>query len=175
MSKLDQWCSLLLMRIFALIDVNHRTRFLLSVPHFVSNTIKDPSILIYGQNETNAWVLSIFYFSYQTNESFNLKMISLIVVLTVIFIIVFKIYWSSIRPSKRIYDYLREQGVPSEPFVPIVGQLPEIRRFREQGHLIEFHEKLTKKHGKTYLFGLGPYPRLVIQDVDYLRDRKSVV
>ena len=80
------------------------------------------------------------------------------------------IYWKWIRPLKSIYDDLRKQGVPHEPFVPIIGQLPELRRHREEGRLLEYHEALTAKHGLIYLFSLGPYPRLVIQEPEFLAD-----
>ncbi|CAF4879875.1 unnamed protein product, partial [Rotaria socialis] len=65
---------------------------------------------------------------------------------------------------------LQSQGIPSEPFVPIVGQLSELRRRREQGQLLEYHQELTKKHGLIYLFWLGPYSRLVIQEPDLIAD-----
>jgi cytochrome P450 len=80
------------------------------------------------------------------------------------------IYWKLIRPVKRIYDILGKQGVPHEPFIPILGQGSELRRYREEGRLFEYHEKLTKKHGLIYLFSLGPYARLVIQEPELIAD-----
>ncbi|CAF0831070.1 unnamed protein product [Rotaria sordida] len=80
------------------------------------------------------------------------------------------IYGKFIRPTKRIYDILRSQGVQSEPFIPIIGQLPELRRYREEGRLLEYHQKLTEKHGLIYLFFLGPYTRLVIQEPNLIAD-----
>ncbi|CAF2108144.1 unnamed protein product [Rotaria magnacalcarata] len=87
-----------------------------------------------------------------------------------IFLSFLSVYWKFIRSSKRIYDTLQSQGIPSEPFVPIVGQLSELRRRREQGQLLEYHQELTKKHGLIYLFWLGPYSRLVIQEPDLIAD-----
>ncbi|CAF1199913.1 unnamed protein product [Rotaria sp. Silwood1] len=80
------------------------------------------------------------------------------------------IYWKFIRPTKYIYDILRSQGVRSEPFIPIIGQLPELRRYREEGRLLGYHQKLTEKHGLVYLFFLGPYTRLAIQEPDLIAD-----
>jgi cytochrome P450 len=90
--------------------------------------------------------------------------------LTLVLIVLIRIYWKFIRPAKRIYDILRSQGVASEPFIPIIGQTPELRRHREDGRLLEYHEKLTKKHGLIYLYGLGPYPRLMIQEPEFIAD-----
>ncbi|UJR08161.1 hypothetical protein I4U23_012435 [Adineta vaga] len=80
------------------------------------------------------------------------------------------IYWKIIRPSKSIYDILWSQGVPSEPFIPIIGQTLELRRYREEGQLLEYHKKLTKKYGLRYVFSMGPYPRLVIQEPELIGD-----
>jgi cytochrome P450 len=90
--------------------------------------------------------------------------------LTIIFVSIFTIYWKLIYPGKRIYDILKNQGIPSEPFRPIIGQMSEIRRHREDGRLLEYHEKLTKKHGLIYLFYLGPYSRLLIQEPELISD-----
>jgi cytochrome P450 len=90
--------------------------------------------------------------------------------LALILIFLIRIYWKFIRPAKHIYDILRKQGVSSEPFVPLIGQTPELRRYRESGRLFEFHEKLTKKHGLIYLYFLGPYPRLSIQEPELIAD-----
>ncbi|CAF3549200.1 unnamed protein product [Rotaria sp. Silwood1] len=89
--------------------------------------------------------------------------------ISIIFSLIF-IYWKFIRPTKYIYDILRSQGVRSEPFIPIIGQLPELRRYREEGRLLGYHQKLTEKHGLVYLFFLGPYTRLVIQEPDLIAD-----
>jgi cytochrome P450 len=90
--------------------------------------------------------------------------------LTLIFVSLISIYWKIIRPAKRIYDILRSQNIRSEPFIPIIGQLTELRRYREQGRLLEYHQALTNKHGLIYLFSVGPYPRLVIQEPDLIAD-----
>ena len=90
--------------------------------------------------------------------------------LILIFISLLIIYWKLIRPSKRIYDILRNQGIPGEPFVPLFGQSSELRRAREEGRLLEYQADLAKKHGFIYLFSLGPYPRLAVQEPDFIAD-----
>ena len=61
------------------------------------------------------------------------------------------IYWKLIRPEKEVYDRLRRQGVPGEPFIPIIGQMPQLRRARDQQGLMEYHQLLAKKHGPVFL------------------------
>ncbi|UJR38124.1 hypothetical protein I4U23_030803 [Adineta vaga] len=89
---------------------------------------------------------------------------------TVICFSLFLIYWKLIRPGKRIYDILRAQGIPSEPFIPIIGQIPQLYQYSKQNKIMNFHEELCKKHGLVFVFGLGIYPRLVIQDADLIGD-----
>ena len=89
---------------------------------------------------------------------------------TLIFVTVFLIYWKLIRPGKHIYNVLRSQGIPCEPFVPVVGQLPKLFKYRKENQIMKFHEELCKKHGLIFVFGLGLHPRLVIQDADLIAD-----
>lgn len=74
------------------------------------------------------------------------------------------------RPGKYIYDVLRDQGIPCEPFVPFLGQLPQLYQYRKKNKIMKFHEELSKKHGSVFMFGLGTYPRLVVQDADLIGD-----
>lgn len=90
--------------------------------------------------------------------------------LTCVLVCLLIFYWRVIRPGKYIYDVLRAQGVPSEPFVPIFGQVPQLYRYNKQHRLMCFHEELREKHGSIYVFGLGAYPRLVVQDVELIAD-----
>ena len=90
--------------------------------------------------------------------------------LVLIFTVGLILYWKLVRPAKYIYDVLGKQGVKGEPFVPIFGQLADIRRHREEGRLLEYHEKLAEKHGLRYLIGLGPYPRLVVLEPELIAD-----
>jgi cytochrome P450 len=75
-----------------------------------------------------------------------------------------------IRPQKRLYDIFRAQGIGGEPFVPLVGQLPELRRYRQADTAMEYAKDLAKKHGNVFLFGFGPTTRLVIAEPDLLAD-----
>jgi cytochrome P450 len=96
--------------------------------------------------------------------------ILLYTLVTIIFLTVLVIYLKLIRPEKRLYDVLRAQHVNGEPFVPLVGQLPEIRRHRKNGSPMDYHQKLTQKHGYVYLYGFGPLQRLMIIEPDFLSD-----
>jgi cytochrome P450 len=93
------------------------------------------------------------------NTIFSLIIVSLLI-----------IYWKVIRPGKYIYNVLQAQGIPCEPFVPFIGQLPQLYRYRKQNQIMKFHEELTKKYGLNFLFLLGPYPRFVIQEVELIAD-----
>lgn len=98
----------------------------------------------------------------------------LIIILSsfVIFIstIVFLIYWKFIRRQKRFYDTFREQGVSCEPFVPLVGQLSEMRRESQNDNIINYRKRLIEKHGYVYVVGFGPFITLVITEPDMLAD-----
>ena len=84
--------------------------------------------------------------------------------LTLVFVSILLVYWRVVRPGKRIYDILQNQGIPAEPFVPFVGQLSRLARYRKENRIMRFYEELSDKHGLNFLFLLGPFPRLVIQD-----------
>ncbi|CAF4602944.1 unnamed protein product, partial [Rotaria magnacalcarata] len=83
------------------------------------------------------------------------------------------VYLKLIRPEKRVYDIFRAQGINGEPFVPLIGQLPSIRRYREVGSILSFQEDLAKKHGNLFLYAFGPLTRLVITEPDLLADMFS--
>lgn len=80
------------------------------------------------------------------------------------------IYWKLIRPEKRIYDTFRAQGVNGEPFVPLFGQLAQLRQYRKQDVIMDFQKNLVEKHGNVFLFGLGPVIRLVLVEPDLIAD-----
>lgn len=88
--------------------------------------------------------------------------------LTVVFVSLFLIYWKVIRPGKRIYDIFQNQGIPAEPFVPFLGQLHRLSRYRKENRIMRFYEELSSKHGLNFLFLLGPFPRLVVQDAELI-------
>ncbi|UJR25824.1 hypothetical protein I4U23_007174 [Adineta vaga] len=88
----------------------------------------------------------------------------------IIILIVAIIYFKLIRPQKQIYDAFRAQGIEGEPFVPLLGQILEISKQRDNGTSVIYFQELAKKHGHTFLFGFGPLTRLVCNDPDLLAD-----
>ncbi|CAF3853694.1 unnamed protein product, partial [Rotaria sp. Silwood2] len=92
--------------------------------------------------------------------------IFVIIILVTIAIIYLKI----IRPEKYIYDIFRAQGIKGKPFVPLIGQLPEIRRYRQNDTFMAFLESLAQKYGNICLFCFGPLTRLVVSEPDLLAD-----
>jgi membrane-associated PAP2 superfamily phosphatase len=57
--------------------------------------------------------------------------ILLYIFVTIVLATIVIVYLKVIRPQKRLYDIFRAQGIGGEPFVPLVGQLPELRRYRQ--------------------------------------------
>ena len=99
----------------------------------------------------------------------------IVVVLLYIFIAVVLataviVYWKIVRPAKRVYNELQSQGIPGEPFVPLIGQLPLIRRYRQKDAVMDFAVDLIRKHGNVCLFGFGPVIRLLTTEPDLLAD-----
>jgi cytochrome P450 len=80
------------------------------------------------------------------------------------------IYFKLVYSEKKLYDAFRAQGVPGEPFVPILGQLSELRRNRELDAGMGYLQKLHEKHGNAFLLGFGPLCRLVVMEPDLLAD-----
>ncbi|CAM2696572.1 unnamed protein product [Rotaria socialis] len=103
-------------------------------------------------------------------SSRNIRMLLQILAMSIFLICVFIliVYWKLVCPGKHIYNVLREQGIPCEPFVPFLGQLPQLYQYQKQHKIMEFYEELNKKHGSIFMFSLGLYPRLVIQDADLI-------
>ncbi|CAF0946841.1 unnamed protein product [Rotaria sp. Silwood1] len=91
----------------------------------------------------------------------------------IILVIIAIIYLKIIRPQRSIYDIFHAQGINGEPFVPLIGQLREIRRYRQAGGLIAYLESLAQKHGNMFLFNFGPLTRLVVAEPDLLADMFS--
>ena len=80
------------------------------------------------------------------------------------------IYWKLIRTSKSIYVKFRNQGVPGEPFVPIMGQMLELYRASQKDSLVEWMEHLVQKHGYYFLIGFGPLTRLFVIEPNMIGD-----
>jgi cytochrome P450 len=80
------------------------------------------------------------------------------------------IYFKLVRPQKRIYDIFTAQGVPSEPFIPIFGQLFDLLRANKQNKRLEYFNELAQKHGYSYLLGFGPLTRFILLEPELLAD-----
>ena len=91
-------------------------------------------------------------------------------IVTLVLLTLAAVYFKLIRPQKQSYDQIRAQGIGGEPFVPLFGQMTEVKKHRELHGSMFYHEQLVKKHGHTYVIGYGPYLRLVISDPDLLAD-----
>ncbi|UJR07710.1 hypothetical protein I4U23_011995 [Adineta vaga] len=96
--------------------------------------------------------------------------ILLITLLFLLSITIFIIYMKLVRPEKRAYDILRAQGVPGEPFIPLLGQLSTLHRYREADIMMKYYEDMTEKYGSVFLYCFGPVMRLVINEPDMLAD-----
>ena len=94
----------------------------------------------------------------------------LYVILGALASIIFLIYWKLIRPSKRLYDIYRKQGISCEPFVPLLGQMLDLYRVSQNDTAIDYRWKLVQKHGYTYGIGFGPMINLLIMEPDLLAD-----
>jgi cytochrome P450 len=88
----------------------------------------------------------------------------------IIVVLIAVIYFKLIYPEKQLYDAFRAQGINGEPFVPIVGQLPEMRKKRNNDETMIYHEELTKKHGYVFVYSFGPLTRLICNEPDLLAD-----
>ena len=88
----------------------------------------------------------------------------------VVLLILSIVYFKLVRPEKRLYDTFRSQGIRGEPFVPILGQLPEFRRQNRADRGLAFLDSLFQKHGNTFLFGFGPLSRIISIEPDLLAD-----
>jgi cytochrome P450 len=84
--------------------------------------------------------------------------------------IIFVIYWKLIRSQKRFYDIFRNQGISCEPFIPIIGQLSDIRRASENDAQMNYRMELVRKHGYVYVASFGPSTRLYVMEPDMLAD-----
>ena len=97
-------------------------------------------------------------------------LILLYTVLGIFSSILFFIYWKFIHQQKRIYNILRSQGVPCEPFIPIVGQLPSMLRASEKGTAMNYRMELVRKHGYFYGICIGPAIYLIVLEPDMIAD-----
>lgn len=96
--------------------------------------------------------------------------ILLAVFVLLLFTILFFIYWKLVHSAKRIYDVFRRQGIPSEPFVPVVGQLPAMHQANKIDAAADFISNLIQKHGYYFVVGFGPLARLFLVEPDMIGD-----
>ena len=85
-------------------------------------------------------------------------------------ILLFVIYFTLIYPEKCVYHALRSQGIPGEAFVPFIGQIRQLKKYRDNDRIMDFYENLVRKHGSTLLFCFGPSLRLMVLDPDIIAD-----
>lgn len=87
-----------------------------------------------------------------------------------IVLVAFSIYWMLVRPQKFIYDALRSQAIPGEPFVPLFGQLREVNNATKNDALMTYHTELIQKHGHLFIMSLGPWTRIYVIEPDMIAD-----
>ncbi|CAF0983725.1 unnamed protein product [Didymodactylos carnosus] len=80
------------------------------------------------------------------------------------------VYFSLIHKEKQVYNILKSQNIPGEPFVPIIGQLPKMREYSKADKSMEYHVDLQSKYGSVYLVSFGPVIRLVIIQPNLIAD-----
>jgi len=90
-----------------------------------------------------------------------------VIIIVVVFAI---IYFKLVYSQKQLYNALRAQGIKGEPFAPIVGQLSELRKRRENDTMMDYFKEKAEKHGYAYLLGFGPLTRLMCSEPDLLAD-----
>ena len=76
-----------------------------------------------------------------------------ILLYTIVFIVLTLlsvIYLKVIRPQKKIYDAFRAQGIVGEPFRPLIGQIPEMIKYRDKDALLPYFQDLFEKHGRVF-------------------------
>ncbi|CAF1457778.1 unnamed protein product [Rotaria sordida] len=80
------------------------------------------------------------------------------------------IYFKLIYPQKRLYNIFKAQGIPGEPFIPLIGQLFDMMRASKENKGVEYFHELSQKNGSRYLFGFGPLTRLILLEPELIAD-----
>jgi hypothetical protein len=60
------------------------------------------------------------------------------------------IYFKIIRPEKRWYDIFCAQGINGEPFVSLIDELPQLRRYLDTNRMMTYHEDLAKEYDNVF-------------------------
>ncbi|CAF1247068.1 unnamed protein product, partial [Didymodactylos carnosus] len=69
-----------------------------------------------------------------------------------------------------MYNAFKSQNIPGEPFLPILGQLRQMRQYASADKNMQYFVDLQSKHGCIYLFSFGPLVRLVITEPNLISD-----
>lgn len=91
-------------------------------------------------------------------------------IICIIIIILIIIYYKLIAKSQEIYNALRSQNIQGEPFVPIFGQIKELRKYFQLDKQMEYQLELQKKYGDRFILTIGPVVNLVIIDPDLISE-----
>ncbi|CAF0981393.1 unnamed protein product [Adineta steineri] len=91
-------------------------------------------------------------------------------IICVIILILLIICYKLIEKPRQIYNALRLQGIPGDPFIPIFSQLKEHRRYYESDKHMEFYMDLEKKHGSRFILPIGPIVNLVILNAELISE-----
>ncbi|TYJ49260.1 hypothetical protein E1A91_A01G122200v1 [Gossypium mustelinum] len=111
----------------------------------------------------------------------------LILVLVAVFCIrLFKFAYNTIWIPFRIQNHFKKQGVTGPGYLPIFGNMPEIRRLFEEAmskpsplhdgdhdvlpRVAPFYHKWSNIYGKPFLYWSGSQPRLAISDPDLIKE-----
>jgi hypothetical protein len=71
--------------------------------------------------------------------------------------------------------YFRKQGVPGEPYIPLLGNLGEMKKFQDEStDFIGYECELHRRHGPVCFFCKGPEFRLYFHDTDVLLEMSNV-
>ncbi|CAF1095014.1 unnamed protein product [Didymodactylos carnosus] len=90
-----------------------------------------------------------------------------IAIIVILFLI---IYFTLIHKELRVYNALKSQNIPGEPFVPIMGQLREMLKYAKADKSMQYYIDLQLKHGNIFLVTFGPHTRLIIIEPNLMAD-----
>ncbi|UJR34794.1 hypothetical protein I4U23_027575 [Adineta vaga] len=94
----------------------------------------------------------------------------ILVLIGLILVLIGVIYFKLIHSQKQLYDAFRAQGIPGEPFIPLIGQIPDIIQAKKVGKGLDYFNELAQKHGYCYLLGLGHLTRIILAEPEVLSD-----
>ncbi len=97
----------------------------------------------------------------------SIVIFSILGIFSFIFLI---IYWKLIRPQSYYYNIFRNQGISCEPFIPIIGHMPDLRRALMNDALMDYFIENAQKHGYVNMFSFGSSIFLTVIEPDMLAD-----